>query len=290
MLRINGSLIFPLLWVQWTDIDKDYEKAFPLYEQWGIAGVKIDFMNRDDQQMVEWYHTIFKKVAEHHLMVNFHGAYKPTGIRRTYPNVIAREGVMGNEYNKWSDRMTPEHNVTIAFTRNLLGQMDFTPGGFLNRAKGQLRVNVTPTQVMGTRCHQLAMFIVYDSPLTTMCDDPVNYENQPGLEFLKIVPTVWDDMKALNGEVAQYITVAKKSGKDWFIGSLNNSDPRELTITLDFLDSGKYEAWIYQDVPESKVDAEKLEEMKMTVDKGKTLKLKMASGGGFAAYLKKINS
>ncbi|UCF44464.1 MAG: glycoside hydrolase family 97 catalytic domain-containing protein, partial [Planctomycetota bacterium] len=179
-----------VLWLHWTHTDKQYEQAFRLYEKWGVAGVKIDFMQRDDQEMVNWYHKIVKKAAEHHLLVNFHGAYKPTGFRRTYPNLITREGVLGNEYNKWSKRVTPEHNCTLPFTRMLVGPMDYTPGGFLNRSRAKFKTNVRPTEVMGTRCHQLAMFVIYDSPLCCVCDHPRNYKGQPGLEFLRIVPTV----------------------------------------------------------------------------------------------------
>jgi alpha-glucosidase len=203
-----------VLWLHWTHVDKQYEEAFALYEKWGVAGVKIDFMQRDDQEMVNWYQKIVKKAAEHHLLVNFHGAYKPTGFRRTYPNLITREGVLGNEFNKWSRRVTPEHNCTLPFTRMLAGPMDFTPGGFLNRSRAKFRTNVKPTEVMGTRCHQLAMFVVYDSPLCCVCDHPRNYKGQPGLEFLRVVPTVWDDTKVINGEVGKYITMARQTGRD----------------------------------------------------------------------------
>ena len=120
------------LWSHWTSIDKYMDQAFPLFEQWGVAGVKIDFMNRDDQWMVDWYHRVVEKAAEHHLMIDYHGAFKPDGLRRTYPNLITREGVMGKEYSKWSDRVTPIHNTTLPFTRMLAGPMDYTPGAFNN--------------------------------------------------------------------------------------------------------------------------------------------------------------
>lgn len=276
------------LWVHWKDLDEKYEEAFALYEKWGVAGVKIDYMNRDDQEMVNWYHKIVKKAAEHHLMVNFHGAYKPTGFRRTYPNLVTREGILGNEYNKWSDRVTPEHTVTIAFTRNLLGEMEFTPGGFLNRGYGKFQAT-SPTQVMGTRAHQLAMFVVYESPVTFLCDYPENYYDQPGLEFLKIVPTVWDNIRAINGEVGEYITIAKKSGKDWFMGVMTNSQARELNIRLDFLDEGNYEAHLFQDAADSDTNAENIEIQKMQMKKNKQITVKMVSGGGFVGYFKKID-
>ncbi|MHC4912790.1 MAG: glycoside hydrolase family 97 protein, partial [Planctomycetota bacterium] len=274
-----------ILWLHWTHTDKQYEEAFRLYEKWGVAGVKIDFMQRDDQEMVNWYQKIVKKAAEHRLLVNFHGAYKPTGFRRTYPNLITREGVLGNEFNKWSRRVTPEHNCTIPFTRMLAGPMDFTPGGFLNRSRKKFRTNVKPTEVMGTRCHQLAMFVVYDSPLCCVCDHPRNYKGQPGLEFLRVVPTVWDDTKVINGEVGEYITMARRSGEKWLVGAMTNWTGRTVQIGLDFLGEGTYTAYIFADAPESKENAEKLIKEERTVTARDSLTAVMASGGGFAAYL-----
>ncbi len=269
------------LWLYWSDIDRQLEEAFALYEKWGIAGVKIDFMARDDQEMVKWYHKVVREAARHHLMVNFHGAYKPTGFRRTLPNLMTREGVLGNEYNAWSTRITPEHNVTIPFTRMLAGQMDYTPGGFLNRAKGKFRAG-HPTQVMGTRCHTLAKFVVYNSPITVACDRPEHYYGEPGTEFLKEVPTVWDETKVINGAIGEYITMARRSGDTWFIGSMTNSMDRTLTVPLDFLDNGNFEIHTFRDTDGAATDLKK-ETIEVTA--GDELTLDMQPGGGFAAYL-----
>ncbi|NOY60403.1 MAG: glycoside hydrolase family 97 protein, partial [Calditrichaeota bacterium] len=149
-----------ILWLNWKNVRKQMDKAFPLYEKWGVKGVKIDYMDRDDQEMVNIYHEIVSNAAAHHLLVDFHGAYKPTGMRRTWPNLITREGVMGMEYAKWSDRITPEHTVTIPFTRMLAGPMDFTPGAFHNVTKKNFKPQGTAPMTMGTRCNQLAMFVV----------------------------------------------------------------------------------------------------------------------------------
>ncbi len=273
------------LWLYWTDADRQYQDAFPLYEKWGIAGVKIDFMASDYQAMVNWYHKMVRAAADHHLMINFHGAYKPDGFRRTYPNLMTREGVMGNEYSKWSTRITPEHNVTLAFTRMLAGPMDYTPGGFLNRSPDQFRIGV-PANVMNTRCQQLAMFVVYNSPITTVCDNPDNYANQPGLDFLKEVPVVWDDMKVLGGYPGQYIAIAKRSGKDWYIGILNNSEARTTQIVLDFLGTGKYTLESWSDAPDADVNAEDLVKQSQAVDSSDVLKIRMAPGGGYAAIVR----
>jgi len=276
------------LWLYWTDVDRsDFEKACALYEKWGIAGVKIDFMARDDQEMVNWYHKIVKIAAQHHLMVDFHGAYKPTGFRRTYPNLVTREGVLGNEYNKWSLRVTPEHCVTLPFTRMLAGPMDFTPGGFINRS-GETFANELPSNVLGTRCFQLAQFVIYDSPYQVACDHPDQYKGQKGIEFLKKVQTVWDDTKVLNGQICQFITMARRSADDWFIGSMTNSYARELEISLDFLEPGKYKMVSFADAPDSGIDATKLVKSETIVEKGEPVKIKMAAGGGFAAFLKPI--
>jgi len=274
------------LWLYWSDIDRQLEEAFALYEKWGIAGVKIDFMARDDQEMVNWYHKVVRTAARHHLMVNFHGAYKPTGFRRTLPNLMTREGVLGNEYNAWSTRITPDHDVTIPFTRMLAGQMDYTPGGFLNRGKGEFRTG-HPTQVMGTRCHTLAKFVVYNSPITVACDRPEHYYGEPGTEFLKEVPTVWDETKVINGAIGEYITLARRSGKTWFIGSMTNSNERTLTVPLDFLDNGNYEIHIFRDADGGVTE---LKKETTEVTGSDELTIDMQPGGGFAAYLAPVEN
>ena len=276
------------VWLYCTDVTRsDWDNACALYESWGLAGVKIDFMDSDDQEMVNWYRRVVTTAAAHHLMVDFHGAYKPDGFRRTYPNLVTREGVMGNEYNKWSLRVTPEHMVTLPFTRMLAGPMDFTPGGFLNRTPEKFK-NGTPAQVMGTRALQLAQFVVYDSPFMVACDHPDNYKGQIGVEFLKKVKTIWDDTKILNGQIGEYITSARRSGNDWFIGSMTNSETRTLEIKLDFLGEGKYKMVAFEDAPDAAINAESVLRTSKTVVKGDLVKIKMAPGGGFAAYLEPV--
>jgi alpha-glucosidase len=276
------------IWLYNTDVDRsDWDKACALYESWGIAGVKIDFMDSDDQQMVNWYHRIVKTAATHHLMVDFHGAYKPDGFRRTYPNLVTREGVLGNEYNKWSLRVTPEHVTTLPFTRMLAGPMDFTSGGFLNRTPEKFK-NGTPAQVLGTRAMQLAQFVIYDSPFMVACDHPDNYKSQNGAEFLKKVKTMWDDTRIMNGQIGEYITSARRSGDEWFIGAMTNSKSRTLEIKLDFLGEGKYKLVAFEDSPESAIDAEKVMRSAKTVSKGDVVKMRMAPGGGYAAWLEPV--
>jgi len=273
-----------LLWLQWKHVDAQMEQAFPLYEKWGIAGVKIDFMARDDQQMVRWYRKVVQTAAKYHLLVDFHGAYKPTGMSRAYPNLLTREGVMGNEYNKWSDRVTPDHCLTIPFTRMLAGPMDFTPGGFRQKTRENFRAvgsDAPGPFVMGTRCFQLAMMVIYESPLQVLCDSPYNYRSSPaGTDFLKIVPVTWDETRVINGQVGDYITVARRSGKDWYLGCMTDWTGRTLNIPLDFLGAGRYEAEIWSDAYEADEYPDRLMKSGQTVTAGDTLRAVLQSGGG----------
>jgi len=270
------------LWLYWSGVEKNdaYLEAFPLYEKWGIAGVKIDFMNRDDQEMVKWYEKIVKCAAQHHLMVNFHGAFKPTGMIRTYPNQITREGILGNEYNRWSSRVTPEHKTTLPFVRLVAGPGDFTPGGFLNRQPDQFKFNVRPTQVQGTRCAELALFVCLESPVINAADHPSHYRDQPGLDFLKIVPTVWDDTRALDGAVGEHVVIARRHGDRWFLGALTDQHARDLPVKLDFLGVGSWTLRLWKDAPDSDTVGEHLATEQRTVTSADELKLHLARAGG----------
>ncbi len=270
------------VWLYWTDVDKNdvYKEAFALYEKWGIAGVKIDFMDRDDQEMVNWYEKITRCAAEHHLMVDFHGAFKPTGMIRTWPNQITREGILGNEYNKWSRRVTPEHRLTLPFTRFLAGPGDFTPGGFNNRPADKFQTQVTPTQVQGTRAGQLALFVAYDSPVMCVADHPVDLRGKPGIDFLRIVPTTWDETRVVSGAVAEHLVIARRHGKEWFLGAMNNSVGKVKTVKLDFLGAGTWHARWWHDAPDSGDVGEHIVIEERDFNSGDSLDLKMASGGG----------
>jgi alpha-glucosidase len=285
------------LWLHWTDVDRNdaYKTAFPLYREWGIAGVKIDFMDRDDQEMVQWYEKITRAAAENQLMVNFHGAFKTSGFDRTFPNQITREGVLGNEYNKWSNRVTPEHKVTLPFTRYLVGPADFTPGGFLNRQPETFQAQ-KPTQVQGTRAAELALFVVYDSPLACVCDHPDRYRDQlatgespwrPGADFLRVVPTVWDDTRVIDGAVGEFVIMARQSGNDWFLAALTNSQQRDLTLKLDFLAPGTWKMRLWKDGIDAAENAEHLANQESTVRSGDTLTWRLAPAGGSVARLQR---
>lgn len=280
-----------ILWMNWKAVKKQIDEAFLLYERWGVSGVKIDYMERDDQEMVNFYEEMVRKAAEHHLVVALHGAFKPTGLRRAYPNLLTCEAIMGMEHSKSSDRVTPEHDVTIPFTRMLAGPMDYTPGCFQNATRKQFKPRNVEPMCQGTRAHQLAMYVVYLSPLAMLSDYPESYDRNPGIDFLEKVPTVWDDTKALNGEPAQYVTIARQRGDTWYLGSMTNWDARDLEIPLDFLGSRsgglqagtlQYEAQIYADGADADKIATSLSIRTRRVSSRGTLSLHLAPGGGAA--------
>jgi len=275
-----------LVWLDWENADRQMAKAFPLYEKWGVAGVKVDFMARDDQEMVNFYHRLVKLAAKHHLTVDFHGAYKPTGLRRAYPNLLTREGVLGNEYSKWSDRITPTHDCILPFTRMLCGPMDYTPGGFRNKTPETFVAvggDAPGPFVMNTRAHQLAQFVVYESPLQVACDSPYNYRVSPaGTEFLRLVPTVWDDTRVLDGYPGEFIIIARRHGDEWYLGGLANETGKTIDIPLDFLGQGSFNAKIFTDPQEASDYPDRLQKMTKVVTPQESLRIEMAGSGGTA--------
>jgi alpha-glucosidase len=235
------------LWVQWSLLDRQMDAALAQYAKWGIKGIKVDFMDRSDQQMVDYFHRLMRKAAEHKIMVDMHGAYPPAGLNRTWPNYLTQEGIMGAEYNKWSRRITATHNVSLAFTRMLLGPLDYTPGGFRNRTPADFEVVNSPPQVQTTRGHGLGMFVVYESPFQMVADSPDVYDNAPGYDFIKLVPTVWDETRFVGGDIDSYVSVARRKGTDWYVGVMGNEQAREVNVPLSFLGAGKFKAKIWED-------------------------------------------
>lgn len=284
----NSKNVDIWLWLRCEDANNNdqYKEAFPLYHKWGVKGVKIDFMDRDDQDMVNWYRRIIKATAENELMLDFHGAYKPDGIERTYPHMLTREGVMGSEYYKFSDRVTPEHNVTLAYTRLLAGQMDYTPGGFLNVTRSQFKKQ-SPTLVFNTRAAELAKFVVYESPFMCFCDHPKNVYGQVGEDFVQQVPTTWDDIHFLGGTPDTYVALAKKSGDKWYVGIINNSKQRTINLDLSFLPKGKYDVEYWKDGKKANVKATDCEHRSMAVSSDQPIAVKLANAGGYVCIISK---
>lgn len=277
-----------LIWAHSLDIETfGVEKALALLAEQGFAGVKIDFFNSQSQETVQWCEKVLSAAAGHRLLVNFHGTYKPTGLARTYPNFITQEGVLGNEYNKLGgNQCTPLHSVTLPFTRGLLGPMDYTPGGFLNCAPGEFKIT-SPSQVMGSRARQLAMTVIYFSPLQVLCDSPRNYRGQPGLDFLRDLPTVWDETVVLEGEVARSVVIARRSGDRWYLAAMNGDEAMELRTPLAFLGKGKWTLRGFADNIASS-DYEAVIESVSNVDAGAVISLSLSPAGGYAGILNKV--
>ena len=277
-----------IIWMHWKALRKQMDEALALYAKWGAKGIKCDFMNSDDQSMVNFYEEVAQKCAQLHLMVDFHGAYKPTGLRRTYPNLITREGVMGAEYNKFTKRETPLHNVTLPFTRMLAGPMDYTPGGMRNVTAEQFTINYDYPNVMGTRCQQLAMYVVYESPLMMVSDSPEAYRAAVGTDFIREVPTSWDETRVLAGEVAEYVVIARRLGTNWYIGAMTNWTPRHLSISLAALGNGHWEADVYHDGPDAARTPTDITHSPTILQSSRPLVIDLAPGGGWAAHLKPV--
>jgi len=270
------------LWAHWQALDEQMEDALALYEKLGVAGIKIDFMERDDQWMVNWYQKLLGAAARHHLMVDLHGAFAPRGLTRTWPNFVTQEGVMGAEYNKWSSRATAGNDVMLAYTRGLLGPMDYTPGGFRNVAPADFRMRGDLPMVQSTRAHGLAMYVVFLSPLQAVADSPDTYAASPaGFDFLRQVPTSWDETRFLAGETGAYIVLARRKGKTWYLGAMNDEKARTVSVPLDFLGAHGAEARIWSDG--AAPDAVQVETKRVSRDTPLTLNL-AATGGAVAVF------
>jgi alpha-glucosidase len=278
------------IWAHSLDLETfGVEEGLKYLAEQGFAGVKVDFLNSQSQETVQWCEKVLTIAARYQLLINFHGAYKPTGLARTYPNYITQEGVLGNEWNKFGNgTITPQHTINLAFTRALLGPMDFTPGGFINRAPKDFKIT-TPTQVMGTRARQLAMTVIYPSPMLVLCDSPKNYRGQPGVDFLKIVPTVWDDTRILGGAMGEHLVLVRRSGNKWFLGALTDGNARDLAVKLDFLGKGSWTAKIWKDAPDSDTAAEHLLIEERRVNATAFLDLHLAAAGGAVVEFQKSN-
>lgn len=274
------------LWVQWHQLDQQMDAAFKKYASWGIKGVKVDFMNRNDQEMVDWYHKVLQKAAEYKLMVDLHGAYPPNGLNRTWPNYVTQEGVLGAEYNKWGARITATHNVTLPFTRMILGPMDYTPGGFHNVTPANFTPRNREPMVMTTRGQAIAMFVVYDSPFQMVSDSPAAYKTADGkwadgAEFIQQVPTTWDETRIVAGDIGEYIVSARRKGDVWYIGAMTNESERTLKVPLAFLGKGEYKAHVLQDGS----DVTRLDASDSKVSATQTITLKLAPSGGAVAVI-----
>jgi alpha-glucosidase len=276
-----------ILWAVAHTIDRQHKEAFELFKKWGIAGVKVDFIDRDDQLAIEYYERFAAEAAKYKLLVDYHGCSKPTGLHRTYPNVVNFEAVRGNEFNKFATAQSPGHNVDIAFTRMIVGPMDYTPGAMSNSIEGDFKTNFTNPMSQGTRCHQLGMYVIYYSPLQMLSDAPTQYEKYPDiLSFLSKVPAYWDDTKVISGKLGEYAVIARRKGNDWYIGGMTNWTEREIEIDFSVFPKGQYTLEVLRDGINANRNAEDYIHEILGVSSSDVLKVTMKKGGGFAMVLK----
>lgn len=275
-----------VMWVIWKTLDNQMAQALDQFEKWGVKGIKVDFMQREDQWMVNYYERVAQEAAKRHLLVDFHGAYKPTGLYRTYPNVVTSEGVLGLEQSKWSDLASPDNAVTFPFMRMMAGPVDYTPGAMMNATKADFKPVFNRPMSQGTRCQQLAMYVVFESPLQMLADSPSNYRREPeSLAFLSAVPTVWDETRVLSATVGEHILVARRSGRDWYVGAMTNWSARDLEVALSFLGEGTWEADIYKDGPNADRAGVDYAREKRSVSAPDRLPIHLAPGGGWVARI-----
>ncbi len=276
-----------ILWVTWNALDARLEEALDRFAAWGAAGIKVDFMQRDDQKMVNYYEKVAREAARRRLLVDFHGSYKPTGLSRTYPNVLTREGVRGLEWNKWSADITPNHDVTLPFTRMVAGAMDYTPGAMHNAAQGNFHPIFNEPMSQGTRCHQLAMYVIYESPLQMLSDRPTHYMREPEvMEFLRPVPTTWDTTRVLEGKIGDHVTIARRKGTTWYIGAMTGWQPRTTSLDLSFLEGGAYTMISFEDGVNAARAGSDYMRRESQVTAQDRLTVRLAPGGGWAAILR----
>lgn len=279
-----------ILWVLWNALDKQLEPALDQFVGWGVKGIKVDFMQRDDQRMMQYYDRVNRAAAQRKLMIDYHGANRPALMARTWPHIVSVEGVRGLEHFKWEpadpDVVGPEHDLTIPFTRALLGPLDYTPGAMRNAARKSYQPIFDEPMSWGTRAHQLAMYVVYESPLQMLADTPTSYEAEPeSMRFLGPVPSTWDETRVLQAAYGDVIVVARRKGKEWWIGAMTDWTARDLAIPLDFLPEGSFKLESWADGVNAERSASDVLRSEGKASRGETLEVHLAPGGGWAARI-----
>jgi alpha-glucosidase len=278
-----------ILWACWYIITQQMHEVFPKYARMGVKGWKIDFIDRDDQIAVATTYEIARLAAEYHFLVDYHGVYKPTGLQRTYPNVVGYEGVYGMENVKWADNDAPRYAVTIPYTRNMAGPMDYTSGAMINATQADFKARGHAPMSKGTRCHQIAQYVVFEVPIQMLSDSPSLYmKEQECTDFITSIPTVFDETVPLDGKVGEYVAVARQKDGVWYIGAMSNWDARELSLELSFLEAGNYQAVVFKDGVNADREATDYKKEVLTVKSGERIMAQLAPGGGWAARIEKI--
>ena len=279
-----------ILWTSWKTLDSQMTAALDQFARWGAAGIKVDFMQRSDQWMVNYYERVAREAAARHLLVDFHGSFKPSGLQRTWPNVLTFEGVKGLENNKWSDKQTPEHDVTLPFIRMFAGPVDYTPGAMSNAHRKDFVASFDRPMSQGTRAHQLAMYVIYESPLQMLADSPSQYRANPtSLEFIRQVPVEWDESRVLHAQLGRYVAMARRRGDTWYVGAMTGTDGCDLDLDLSFLGEGSYQMDSMEDGPNAAVFATDVQKGSVSVTRGSRMTMRLAPGGGWAAIIRKAN-
>ena len=277
-----------ILWAGYYAFERDMENVCRYFSEMGVKGFKVDFMDRDDQLMTDFNHRAAAMCAKYHLILDLHGTHKPAGLNRTYPNVLNFEGVHGLEQMKWRpagfDQIT--YDVMIPFIRQVAGPMDYTQGAMRNATRENYYPSNSEPMSQGTRCHQLAMYIVLESPFNMLCDSPSNYmREQESTSFIAQVPTVWDETVVLDGKMGEYIITARRKGDTWFVGGLNNWDARDVEVDLSFLSSGSHKAVLFKDGVNAHRTARDYKREEVSVSSTQPLKVHLAPGGGFTLQI-----
>lgn len=275
-----------MLWMIWHTLEKQWDQAFDQFEKWGIKGIKVDFMNRDDQPMVRFYEKVAREAAQRKMVVDFHGAYKPCGLSRKYPNVLTREALIEFEYNGWTNQDDPVHHNLLPYIRMFTGSMDYIPATMRNSTKSNFRPVGDYPMGQGTRSHSMALFVILSSPMTMLPDSPSDYYREKECtEFLTKIPVTWDETRLLDGRVAKYTVIARRSGREWYIGAITDWSPKKLDLNTEFLQPGRYKLEAIQDGVNAGKRAEDYKRIEREFNAGDILKLELASGGGWIARI-----
>jgi alpha-glucosidase len=277
-------------WVHQGALRGRVEEAFSAFEKMGWSGMMVDFFDHDDQESVQHAESILQAAARHHIMIHFHGIWKPTGWQRTYPNLMNHEGALNLEYLKWSDRCTPEHNLMMAFTRLIAGPMDYHLGGFRAVTRAQFQPHNIAPNVLGTRCHQLGLYVCYDNPNPMVADYPTAYEGQPGFEFLQSVPTWWDETRVLVGKIGEVLITARRKDKTWYLGGISAGQARDLKIPLSFVGPGPHSIKLWKDAPDADSDPNHLATENLNLMSTDSLQVHCGADGGFVAQITPTSS
>jgi len=275
-----------ILWASWLTVENT-PTFFEQVRKMGVAGVKIDFMDRSDQWMINYYERMAKRAFDHKLLVDFHGSITPRGLRRAYPNIISYEGLIGMEQNKVNGTDLPYNRVVLPFTRNVVGPMDYTPGAMRSVHAKYWHANWANPMSIGTRAHQLALFVVFESGLQMLADNPsYYYKENECTQYIASVPTTWDETIVLDGKIGEFFIVAKRKGKDWYLGGITSENEREIKLDLSFLKSDKnYELTLFTDGTNADKNAIDYNKSVKTITSKEKLNIKLATEGGFAAKI-----